>query len=70
VNNICRTTIVQQAWEAGQELTVHGWIYGIENGLLKDLGVSIRKYDDMEGAYRKAIAGNDFCPPQSGGLPG
>jgi len=36
-----RTTIVQNAWERGQELVVHGWIYGLQNGLLRDLGVSI-----------------------------
>ncbi len=37
VKNICNTTIVQKAWEQGNELTVHGWIYSIENGILKDL---------------------------------
>ena len=38
VNNVCSTTVVQNAWGKGQELSVHGWIYNIENGLLKDLG--------------------------------
>jgi len=37
VNNICNTTIVQNAWKKGGELSVHGWIYNIENGILKDL---------------------------------
>ncbi len=37
VRNICNTTIVQQAWKQGNELSVHGWIYSIENGILKDL---------------------------------
>lgn len=41
VQNVARTTIVQSAWERGQELAVHGWIYGLEDGLLSDLGVSI-----------------------------
>lgn len=41
VHNVARTTIVQSAWQRGQELTVHGWIYGLEDGLLSDLGVSI-----------------------------
>lgn len=41
VKNLCETTIVQQAWRSGQELSVHGWIYRIENGLLKDLGVCV-----------------------------
>ncbi len=41
VQNVGCTTIVQGAWQRGQELTVHGWIYGLEDGLLRDLGVSI-----------------------------
>jgi carbonic anhydrase len=41
VLNVGRTTIVQNAWQRGQELVVHGWIYGLEDGLLRDLGVSI-----------------------------
>ena len=41
VLNVGRATIVQGAWERGQELVVHGWIYDLEDGLLRDLGVSI-----------------------------
>ncbi len=37
VNNICHTTIVKNAWESGQVLTVHGWVYSLQSGLLKDL---------------------------------
>ena len=40
VVNVCRTTIVEDAWARGQDLTVHGVIYGLEDGLLRDLGVS------------------------------
>ena len=40
VANVCETTIVQQAWEAGQDLTVHGWVYRLDNGLIRDLQVS------------------------------
>ena len=40
VANVCRTTIVEDAWAAGQELTVHGVVYGLHDGLLRDLGVS------------------------------
>ena len=41
VRSAGRTTIVQSAWQRGQELVVHGWIYGLQDGLLRDLGVSI-----------------------------
>jgi carbonic anhydrase len=47
VLNVCRTTIVQAAWERGQELSVHGWIYGIEDGLLRDLGVCVTCPEDF-----------------------
>jgi carbonic anhydrase len=52
VANVCNTTIVQNAWKAGKELSVHGWIYGIEDGLLKDLGVCITGVDQVESVYR------------------
>jgi carbonic anhydrase len=41
VTNICNTTIVQKAWENGAELSIHGWIYNIENGILKELTASV-----------------------------
>ena len=41
VANVCRTTIVRGAWRRGQRLTVHGWIYRIQDGLLRDLGISV-----------------------------
>ncbi|TBR45033.1 carbonic anhydrase [Marinomonas agarivorans] len=40
VANVCQTTIVQEAWQKGQELQIHGWIYSIKNGLIKDLNVT------------------------------
>ena len=40
VLNICQTTIVEDAWARGSDLTVHGLVYGLEDGLLRDLGVS------------------------------
>lgn len=56
VLNVGRTTIVQSAWQRGQELVVHGWIYGLENGLLRDLGVSIDNPEGLAAAYRGAIS--------------
>lgn len=56
VVNVCQTTIVQQAWRRGQELTVHGCIYGVHDGRLVDLGVSISAADDIIPASRRAVA--------------
>ena len=56
VLNVGRTSIVQSAWKRGQELTVHGWIYGLEDGLLRDLGVSIDNAEGSATAYRDAIS--------------
>lgn len=42
-HNVCESTIVQSAWDCGQELSVHGWIYSIKDGLLRDLNVSTSK---------------------------
>ena len=47
VANVCNTTIVRNAWKRGQELTVHGWIYSIENGILQDLNVCVTGFEDM-----------------------
>jgi len=52
VANICHTTIVQNAWKSGQELAVHGWIYSIEDGILKDLDVCITSLDDISRIHR------------------
>jgi carbonic anhydrase len=52
VSNVCHTTIVQNAWESGQELAVHGWIYRIETGLLKDLNVCITSKDEISKTHR------------------
>ena len=52
VANICHTTIVQRAWKSGQELAVHGWIYNIEDGLLKDLNLCITNVDEIPQTHR------------------
>ncbi|NJO56020.1 MAG: hypothetical protein HC834_06255 [Rhodospirillales bacterium] len=56
VQNVAQTTIVQQAWERGQELVIHGWIYGIHNGLLRDLGVQMGDRQGMKDAFHNALA--------------
>lgn len=55
VTNLCQTTIVQDAWERGQELTIHSLIYGIQDGLLRDLGVSISAPEELAGTLAEAF---------------
>jgi len=55
VLNVSRTTIVQNAWTRSQELAVHGWIYGIENGLLRDLDIRITNQMELQEAYEEAV---------------
>ncbi len=55
--NVCQTTIVREAWERGQELTIHGWVYGIGDGLLRDLHVSIASPAEIAATHRAALAG-------------
>lgn len=56
VANVCQTTIVRDAWERGQDLAVHGWIYGIEDGLLRDMKTTVASSDESESVYRSAVA--------------
>ena len=57
VLNVGRTTIVQSAWQRGQQVAVHGWIYGLEDGLLRDLSISIDNAEGLAAAYRGALTG-------------
>jgi carbonic anhydrase len=52
VRNLAETTIVQQAWAAGQELEIHGWVYGIKDGILKDLGLTISNNTEIDEVFR------------------
>ncbi len=52
VANVCHTTIVQDAWRRGQALTVHGWIYALSDGLLRDLGLTVECAAQIPEAYR------------------
>ncbi len=52
VANVCHTTIVQDAWRRGQQLTVHGWIYSLSDGLLRDLGMVIEAPEQIPPEYR------------------
>ncbi|MES9879413.1 MAG: carbonic anhydrase, partial [Sedimenticola sp.] len=54
VANVCHTTIVQDAWKRGQLLTVHGWIYSIHDGVIRDLGVNIDSAKQVSEVYRQS----------------
>jgi carbonic anhydrase len=56
VVNVCQTTIVQDAWERGQPLTVHSWIYGVQDGLLRDLGVTVSAADELATKVQAGLA--------------
>jgi carbonic anhydrase len=56
VANVCQTTIVRDAWGRGQELAVHGWVYGLKDGLVRDLGTVVTRPAEASGAYRAALA--------------
>jgi carbonic anhydrase len=56
VSNVCQTTIVRDAWDRGQPLTVHSWIYGIKDGLMRDLGMSVSSVPHFEPQYKAALA--------------
>jgi carbonic anhydrase len=56
VSNVCQTTIVREAWERGQQLSVHGWVYGIQDGLLRDLRVTSSDATEALSMYEAALA--------------
>ncbi len=55
VANVCLSTITREAWDRNQPLAVHGWIYGLENGLLKDLNFNVSHFSEIEKAYTEAV---------------
>jgi carbonic anhydrase len=55
VVNVAQTTVVQDAWARGQALTLHGWVYGLSDGLLQDLRMTVDGPADLERAYREAL---------------
>ncbi len=55
VLNVCHTTVVQDAWTRAQDLTVHGWVYGLDDGLIHDLGFSVDSNEALKTAYPKTL---------------
>ena len=57
VMNVAHTTVVQDAWARGQKISLHGWVYGLKDGLLQDLHITLDGAKGMPSLYRAAIAG-------------
>lgn len=55
VHNVCNTTVVQSAWKRGQQLSIHGWVYGLHDGLLRDLNVCTTGAEESNQIYNGAI---------------
>src|SRR5687767_14638313 len=56
VANVCQTTIARDAWERGQPLAVHGWVYGLDDGLVRDLRTTVSKPEHAAPAYQAALS--------------
>ncbi|RZL11172.1 MAG: carbonate dehydratase [Rubrivivax sp.] len=54
--NVCRTTVVQDAWAKEQSVVVHGWVYGLHSGLINDLRMTVSRIEDVPTAYAQALA--------------
>jgi carbonic anhydrase len=53
--NVAQSTVEQDAWARGQDLTLHGWIYGLRDGLLQDLRMTVDRQVDLDHVYAQAI---------------
>jgi carbonic anhydrase len=53
--NVCRTTVVREAWDRGQELAVHAWIYGLDDGCIQDLGLDVRGHEQSRESYERSL---------------
>jgi len=56
VVNVSQSTVLQDAWSRGQTVTLHGWVYGVHDGLLQDLAMNVNNAEGLDGLYREAIA--------------
>lgn len=62
VVNVAQSTVLQDAWMRGQDVQLHGWVYGVHNGLLQDLHMDIALGADLEAIYTQAVAGVRLFP--------
>jgi carbonic anhydrase len=56
VANVAQTTVVQDAWERGQKLAIHGWVYGLKDGLVRDLRATVTRAEDVLVSHENAVA--------------
>ncbi|WP_227520019.1 carbonate dehydratase [Mangrovitalea sediminis] len=66
VRHVCQTTIVQDAWQRGQELSIHGWVYAISDGLVRNLDICVSSQDQREPHYQRALRRIESGQVQSG----
>ena len=59
VGSLCHTPVVKDAWARGQDLTIHGWIYGLKDGLMHDLGITVDCPEDLSSRYDAALKALD-----------
>jgi carbonic anhydrase len=57
VINIAQTTVVRDAWARGQDLTIHSWVYGVHDGLLRDLGITVSSFDEIQPKLQVLLEG-------------
>ena len=62
VVNVAQSTVLQDAWARGQNVTLHGCVYGVHDGLVQDLHMSVRSSDNLETLYREAVSGVRLVP--------
>lgn len=56
VVNVCQTTVLQDAWARGQPVSVHGWVYGLHDGRVRNMGIDVASPDELAAAYDSALA--------------
>jgi carbonic anhydrase len=64
VVNVAQSTVMQDAWARDQNITLHGWVYGLKDGLLHNLHMTVAKGDDLDAKYREAVSGVRLMPRQ------
>ncbi len=62
VVNVAQSTVLQDAWAREQDVTLHGWVYGLNDGLLQDLHMTLGRTDDLDTMYREALSGVRLMP--------